>query len=108
MPPVRSLAVLLSLAALGACTTTAPPSVGLRASQPVEEPAVPASTFGLYLAGQAALDQGHGDEAAGFFARAAQQDTETTSIKIHAFVAALVAGNIPRAAQLAPGPDDGS
>ena len=107
MPPVRSLAVLLSLAALGACTT-APPSVGLRASEPAEAPGDQASTFGLYLAGQTALDQGHGDEAAGFFAQAARQDIDTSSIKIHAFVAALVAGDIPRAASLAPGPDDGS
>ncbi len=108
MSPVRSLAVLLSLAALGACTTTAPPSAGLRASQPAEAPVPQASTFGLYLAGQAALDQGRGGEAAGFFAQAARQDTDTSSIKIHAFVAALVSGDIARAASLAPGPDDGS
>ena len=107
MPPVRSLAVLLTLAALGACTT-APPSVGLRASEPAEAPGDQTSTFGLYLAGQTALDQGHGNEAAGFFAQAARQDIDTSSIKIHAFVAALVAGDIPRAASLAPGPDDGS
>jgi tetratricopeptide (TPR) repeat protein len=110
MPPVRSLAILLSLAALGACTTTAPPSVGLRASEPAETVGAGdnASTFGLYLAGQAALDQGQGGEAAGFFAQAARQDDDTGSIKLHAFVAALVAGDIPRAASLAPGPDDGS
>jgi tetratricopeptide (TPR) repeat protein len=111
MPAVRSLAVLLSLAALGACTTTAtssPPSAGLRASEPIEAPAPGASTYGLYLAGQAALDQGQNDDAAGFFAQAAQQEDGADFIKIHAFVAALVAGDIPRAASLAPGPDEGS
>jgi tetratricopeptide (TPR) repeat protein len=108
MPAVRSLAVLLSLAALGACTTTATSSAGLRASEPIEAPAPGASTYGLYLAGQAALDQGQNDDAAGFFAQAAQQEDGADFIKIHAFVAALVAGDIPRAASLAPGPDEGS
>ena len=109
MPPIRSLAVLLSLAALGACTTVTP-SAGLRASEPAETPTpgAPASTYGLYLAGQAALDQGQSDAAAGFFAQAAQQETDADFIKVHAFVAALVAGDIPRAASLAPGPDEGS
>ena len=112
MPPVRSLAVLLSLAALGACTTTTTPSsVGLRASEPAETLGAGdnASTFGLYLAGQAALDQGQGGEAAGFFAQAARQDNDTGSIKLHAFVAPRVAGdNTPAATLAAPGPDEGS
>ncbi len=107
MPRLRSLAVLLSLAALGACSTATAPA-GLRASEPAETAGDQASTYGLYLAGQSALDQGHGDEAAGFFAQAARQDSDTDSIKIHAFVAALVAGDIPRAASLAPGPGEGS
>ncbi|HEX4199070.1 MAG TPA: tetratricopeptide repeat protein [Caulobacteraceae bacterium] len=111
MPPVRSLAVLLSLAALGACATApAPPSADLRPRQAADAPAAraDASTYGLYLAGQTALDQGQGDEASAFFAQAARQDDDTDSIKIHAFVAALVAGDIPRAASLAPGPNEGS
>jgi tetratricopeptide (TPR) repeat protein len=109
MPRFRSFAVLISLTALGACAT-GPATVGLRAAEPADAASADdqASTYGLFLAGQAALDQGHGDEAAGFFAKAAGQDSDTDFIKTRAFIAALVAGDIPRAASLAPGPADAS
>ena len=109
MTPFRSLAVLLSLTALGACAS--PQAVAsLHPSETADAPAVDdqASLYGHYLAGEAALNQGHGAEAASYFAQAARQSDDAGAIKAQAFKAALIAGDVPRAALLAPGPGEGS
>jgi tetratricopeptide (TPR) repeat protein len=108
MPRLRSLAVLLSLTALGACASQ--PTASLSPAGTAQAPAVDdqASLYGHYLAGEMALDQGDGVEAANYFAQAAQQGDDAGAIKARAFKAALVAGDVPRAAMLAPGPGEGS
>jgi Flp pilus assembly protein TadD len=109
MPRFRSLAAILSLAALGACASP-PPAAGLRADQTADTPTADdrSSLYGLYLAGQAALSEGHGEEAAGYFAQAARRDSGAGAIKARAFAAALISGDVRQAASLAPGPADGA
>jgi tetratricopeptide (TPR) repeat protein len=92
------LAVLLASASLlGACASNV---VGPRtlASQDMAT-----SSYGLFLAGQGALNDGRGAQAAAYFeqARAGGDDSDGL-VAERAFTAALLAGDIPRAAALAP------
>jgi tetratricopeptide (TPR) repeat protein len=90
---------------LGACASqpSPPPASGLVAKvapQPKSDPE--ASGYGLFLAGQAALDQGKLDDASDYLARAAAAEGEPVYLRDAAFGAALAAGQIDRAAALAP------
>ena len=110
--------VLLTGLSLAACAE-APPSaaLGLRAAQPaagatdeaILPPTQSSSAFGLYLAGQAAIDHGSSRDAATYFNQASQLDPDTGPIEARAFSSALVAGEIARAAdaaqRLGDGPD---
>ncbi len=102
---VRLLVAGASLAALAACATgsTPPPALALRASDvvTVEAPQDNASVFGLYLAGEAALDDGASRDAAFYLSRASAKSPDAEFIKERAFAAALVAGEVDRAASLA-------
>src|SRR6185312_7532111 len=108
MPRLTSLAAVLSLAALAGCVS---PDAGVQQTATGQPPAATidprASAYGLFLAGQAALDAGEGDQAASYFAAASQKDSDAAFIKARAFQAALIAGDVPRAAALAPGPGEG-
>jgi Flp pilus assembly protein TadD len=102
-------ALALAALSLGACATapggpvaSAPPAT-LRA--PAEEPR---SNYGLFLAGEAALQAGRSAEAADFFAKAAQAGGDHALIHEKAFMAAVMAGDIDKAAVLAPLVGDGS
>jgi len=101
----RLLAVGASLATLCACATSqAPaPTVALRSSDAVsiEAPNDSASVYGLYLAGEAALDDGESQDAAFYLSRASAKSPDAEFIKERAFAAALVAGEVDRAAGLA-------
>ena len=68
----------------------------------------PVSTYGLLLAGQVASDAGDSAGAADYFKRASQQDPEAAFLRGRAFTSALLAGDVPAAAQLAPGPEEGT
>ena len=109
----HAIALTLVLSALGllaACATPAGPvsDGGLRGAQIVARaPDGPADVDGLFLAGRAALDAGHGREASEFFARAARADPNSL-LRGRAFTAALFAGDVHEAAQLAPSGDEGS
>ncbi|MDR3509049.1 MAG: tetratricopeptide repeat protein [Caulobacteraceae bacterium] len=114
-----SASLLSALAlSLGACSTvsgsgSAPgaQAVGLRPAQAVgaKPPADDdASLYGLFLAGQAAMDDGKTELAADFFERASKREPGAIFLKERAFTAALVAGDVHRAATLAPGADEGS
>ena len=101
-------APLMGLALAGCATTQGPQaaSTAPRTEPPVEIDAS-VSNYGLFLAGEAALQQGHSEQAAQYFARAAQgasdQGPETrTLIRDKAFTAAVEAGDIDTAAALAP------
>jgi tetratricopeptide (TPR) repeat protein len=103
---LRAALIPAALAALSACAT-APPKAS---SPPVaaRDDSSGGSIYGLYLAGHGALDAGDSRAAADFFAKAGQQDPAAGFVKEQVFIAALLSGDIPRAAANAPGPTEGS
>jgi tetratricopeptide (TPR) repeat protein len=106
----RAVAVPLILSAFGllAACATASGEAGLRGAEPVAQVRDdPAAVDGLFLAGRAAIDDGHGRAASEFFERAARADPDAL-LKDRAFTAALFAGEVHRAAGLAPTGDEGS
>jgi tetratricopeptide (TPR) repeat protein len=111
MPRLRLLAACACAAVLAACATQSPS--GPETASQAAAPAPPiinsqASPLGLYLAGHAAMGQGHGDMAASYFAQAAREDGAATLLKDSAFQAALASGDVRRAADLAPAAGEGS
>ena len=66
-------------------------------------PAAAADTpYGMFLAGNAALNAGRSDEAARFLALARTQSGGEATVSERAFTAALLAGDVKLAAELAP------
>jgi Flp pilus assembly protein TadD len=65
------------------------------------------SPYGMFLAGESALNSGRSDDAARFFDQA-RHETGDAMIGEKAFTAALQAGDIQKAALLAPTGDDAS
>ncbi|MEI9965892.1 MAG: hypothetical protein WDM92_15925 [Caulobacteraceae bacterium] len=110
--PLRLLLMSAAVCALAACATAPSPPAGPVASRIAAASAAPdgdsASVYGLYLAGQAALDAGDTAGAAAYFARAGAADPSAGFIKERVFTAALLAGDVPKAAEEAPGPGEGS
>lgn len=110
---LRVLAAALPMAALAACATTAtgptasapPPAPVAEAPRPTVSPDQ-ASTYGLFLAGRAAMMQGHNNDAAAYFSAAAQNEGQDHTISQRAFFAALLAGDVRKAATLAPTGED--
>jgi tetratricopeptide (TPR) repeat protein len=105
---VGALALLGALA-LSACATApaaAPPApVDVAAAPPPPEEAH--SPYGLFVAGEAALNDDSDQAAANYFAAAQRQDMQPqTSEK--AFLAAVAAGDIDRAASFSAALDDSS
>jgi tetratricopeptide (TPR) repeat protein len=108
--------VLIAGLSLTACAEAPPSStLGLRAAQtaaaPVERavvaPSPSSSAFGLYLAGEAAIDHGSSRDAATYFNQASQIDPNTVPIEARAFSSALVAGEVAHAAEAAQRLGDG-
>jgi tetratricopeptide (TPR) repeat protein len=112
MSRLRLALVSTALAALGSCASTPPPVAG--PATPVTPPVLAASSsdkssiYGLYLAGQTALYAGDNQAASEFFDRAAGNEPKSPFLKERAFFAALLAGDISKAAALAPGPGEAS
>ncbi|OYX34318.1 MAG: hypothetical protein B7Y99_05585 [Caulobacterales bacterium 32-69-10] len=105
---LRPLVAACAAAALAACATTSPADkAGLRPRQAAVTPAVqaevaqaeaaPTSLYGLFLAGEAALDRGSSGDAAFFLGRASEVDPDPY-LKERAFTAAVIAGEISKAA----------
>ena len=108
--PARILTALVMSGALAACASAPAPVLrGVEVGRTTEPPAPDASPFGLYLAGEAALDDGAPAAAADFLGEAARRAPDKTELKARAFAAALLAGEVQRAAALAPpqDPQDG-
>jgi tetratricopeptide (TPR) repeat protein len=110
MSAPRLVLALLAAASLAACVTTPvatpAPAATADAAVPPAAPPDDASSFGLYLAGHAAADQGRLTVASSYLGRAAQAEGEPMYLKVQAFGAALRAGDVTTAAALAPdGPD---
>ena len=101
---VRVSHLLLAAAALAALSACATPEVsGRGAVTSVAGPGSPdASVYGLYLAGQAALDSGDTRGATELFGRAAEKFPDAGYLKDRVFTAALISGDIQKAASLAP------
>lgn len=81
---------------LGACAT-----VPARESE-MAAPAAADSAYGMFLAGSAALGEGRNAEAARFLELAKIQGADDPAVTERAFTAALMAGDIDKAALLAP------
>ena len=64
------------------------------------------SPYGMFLAGEAALNDGKSGEAAHFFDRARQQSADEAMVSERAFTAALLSGDVDKAASLAPTGDE--
>jgi tetratricopeptide (TPR) repeat protein len=60
-----------------------------------------ASVYGLYLAGEVAIDRGSSRDAAFYFAKASALDPSADAIRSRAFTSALVAGEVDAAARIA-------
>jgi tetratricopeptide (TPR) repeat protein len=67
-----------------------------------------ASLYGLFLAGEAALEKGSSREAAFYLGQASQMAPEAGFLKERAFTAALIAGDVEKAAALAPAEGEGT
>jgi tetratricopeptide (TPR) repeat protein len=110
-----ALAAPLAGLLLAGCATTAS-APGPLAAAPGDDNAqitrgyLGASNYGLFLAGEAALQAGRSADAAQYFSRAADGSSdlppETQAlIREKAFTAAVMAGDVDQAAALAPTPD---
>jgi tetratricopeptide (TPR) repeat protein len=96
----RILAVLMTPVLLSACAT-APSLRGPTVSDAETEGVSP---YGLYLAGETALDDGRAGMAADLLAQASAKAPDAALLRERAFAAALLAGDVDRAASLAPPP----
>lgn len=115
---MRSLTILMlaaALGALGACATdqavapaAAPDSPVTAEKAPGISPDPDASAYGLFLAGETARDQGHLATAAAYLARAAEAEGGPAYLRADAFTAALQAGDVAGAAQLAAATPSGA
>jgi Flp pilus assembly protein TadD len=104
----RLLFAMAPVLALCACATSpsGPVAVATPPARPAESPDSFAgdSAYGLFLAGQAAVNKGQGGAAATYFDRAADLDPGEPAafLQTHAFSALLLAGDVTRAAASAP------
>jgi Flp pilus assembly protein TadD len=105
---MTKLALYASLAAsllcLSACATP-PAGADLAAAPPPAakvQPDPDATPYGLFLAGRAALHQGRLADSADYLNDAATAEGEPDFLKLDAFTASLLAGDVPQAAALAP------
>jgi tetratricopeptide (TPR) repeat protein len=106
--PIGLVVASTALLALAACVSEPQAVAGPAASASTSAGTDKASVYGLYLAGQAALDTGDSQTAAQFFNRAKEASPQAGFLKERAFTAALLSGDITGAAGLAPGPGEGS
>jgi tetratricopeptide (TPR) repeat protein len=111
---LRTLTILMLTGALGACATeqaarpAAPQADATAAKAPAFTPDPDASAYGLFLAGETARDEGHLAAAAAFLARAAAAEGGPSYLRADAFTAALQAGDVAAAAQLAAATTEGA
>jgi Flp pilus assembly protein TadD len=98
---LRTLAPLCLL--LSACAQTQGPAPSIAKTELAPE-GPGQSPYGLFLAGQAAINSGRGQAAAAYFSRASQAEgsQDGNLIRPHTFTAALLAGEVRQAAALAP------
>lgn len=101
---MRRLLVAFAPLVLVAACATAPPREAVWT--PDMGAGMGGSAYGAFLAGQGALNDGNGAEAATYFARAEEEGGSSDMLQDRAFTAAVLAGDITKAAAVAPaGPD---
>ena len=98
------LTAVAPLVLLAACASAGGGVHGDASNDPVGG----SSPYGMFLAGQLAMSSGKSADAARFFDRARTGAAGETLIAEKAFGAALLSGDIPRAAVLAPTGEDAS
>ncbi|MDB5458240.1 MAG: Tetratricopeptide 2 repeat protein [Caulobacter sp.] len=105
MMRLKVLFAAASLSALAACATTTPPpgQPALRGGYDLAAAITGGrSAYGQFLAGQAALQDGRSRDAAGYFSVAEELDEDPGVIAERTFTSALLAGEVRRAAAIAP------
>ncbi|MBX3480916.1 MAG: tetratricopeptide repeat protein [Caulobacter sp.] len=106
MKRLALVSAALSTLLLAACATTGTgsPDAANAGLRPALDPAADEdrSGYGLFLAGQAAQADGRNEEAAAFFERAEAAGADVETLKQRTFQTALFAGDVTRAATLAP------
>ena len=106
--PLRLALIPASLLALSACATAGPPAgPGAQAHAALGAPES-SSVYGYYLAGQVAAGSGDSQAAADFLDRARAADPTAVFVKEQLFTTTLLAGDVPRAAALAPAAGEGA
>ncbi|HEX2558872.1 tetratricopeptide repeat protein [Phenylobacterium sp.] len=101
------LAAVAPLVLLAACATPTPETEVSVTPAPLGTAPTPgASPYGLFLAGQAALNDGRSREAAGFFDRASAEGADDQMVRERAFNAAVLAGDLKKALSLEPTGED--
>ncbi|HEY8571092.1 tetratricopeptide repeat protein [Phenylobacterium sp.] len=88
------------------CACAGAPPQGQIARSQIEPNSI--SPYGMFLAGQAALNDGKSGDAARFFDQARGHPEADVVVAERAFLAALLAGDIEKAAQVAPTGEDAS
>ena len=102
MTRIQVLLACVSVSVLTACST-APSSITMRGPVSAGSPLFDArSSYGQFLAGQAALRDGKSKEAATYFGTAAVLGDDPGVLGERSFTALLLAGEITRAAAVAP------
>jgi Flp pilus assembly protein TadD len=106
----RLVLAAAALAVLPACATMPDAARPLGQAQVQANPDIGGATgetsvYGLYLAGHAALDAGDSRAAAELFGRASQKNPDAVYLKDPVFTAALMSGDVTRAAEIAPSLD---
>jgi tetratricopeptide (TPR) repeat protein len=102
MTRTKLLLALLAASTLTACAATAP-GPDLRGKVATDSGwASTRSAYGQFLAGQAALQNGSNAQAATYFDEARQLGEDPGILADRAFTAALLAGDVQRAAAIAP------
>ena len=94
--------LLLALAAPALLLSACAEGAGLRPSLDIGPSAESGSSYGLFLSAQKALNDGDGAAAANLYKRAQAQGLSPEFAQEREFTAALLGGDIPRAARLAP------
>ena len=102
------LAALLPLAALAACATPQGAAGASGLANRVPSAASGESAYGLFLAGQSAINSGLGDEASTYFSRAANAADvpDVALLNSHTFTASLLAGDVKGASAYVAGTTD--
>ena len=96
------------LVLLAACATSSGGPAADAAATSTADETVGHSAYGLFLAGEGAMNDGRNREAGVFYDRAGAARRDEALLREHAFTAAVLAGEMQKAAALTPLGDDAS